>query len=307
MKKELSLKDFFVMFKRYLAIIIATTFAGALLGFGIMSYWTTPMYSSQTELLVNQRSDQQIIQYSEVQTNIQLINTYRAMIMGNSVLSQVDQNLDGKYGVETLRNALSVDQPENSQTFYITSTMDSPESAQEVVEEVLKTFEDIISEVYGDTDISLFVLDHPTLDPNPDTPGVLLYVIGGTLLGLLISVVTILYIEIMDSTVKDDDFFAVQGLMNLGIIYENPHHKKKETISSTNTNRTPVEKPPSFPIKTGTEVSIKKTKGSLDDTQKKSTRISTNRRVKKRPPKRTSRRSDQYIESPSSPSDMKEV
>lgn len=231
MRQELSLKDFYLTFRRYIVMIVATAIAGGLIGYAVMYFLITPKYSSQAELLVNQRAEQQIIQYSEVQTNIQLINTYRAIITGHSVLSQVDENLNGKYGIGTLSGSISVDQPENSQTFYITATMDSPEEAQEVVEEVLKTFEEIITEVYGHADVNLFILAPASYNPNPDSPRQLFYVIGGGIAGLLISVVTVLFVEIMDSTVKDNDFFAFQGLMNLGIIYENPPSKKKSSRS----------------------------------------------------------------------------
>ena len=237
MRQELSLKDFYLTFRRYIVMIVATAIAGGLIGYAVMYFLITPKYSSQAELLVNQRAEQQIIQYSEVQTNIQLINTYRAIITGHSVLSQVDENLNGKYGIGTLSGSISVDQPENSQTFYITATMDSPEEAQEVVEEVLKTFEEIITEVYGHADVNLFILAPASYNPNPDSPRQLFYVIGGGIAGLLISVVTVLFVEIMDSTVKDNDFFAIQGLMNLGIIYENPPSKKKSSRSGRVTDQ----------------------------------------------------------------------
>lgn len=221
MQEEISLKELYQIAKKHIFTLLSATIAGVLVSVLVMMFFVTPQYSSQAQLLVNQQqATETAIQYNEIQSNIQLINTYRDIITGHSVLSQVSENLGGNYTPGQLRDAISVTQPQNSQAFYITTTMETPEEAQAVVSEVVSTFESTVSEVYGAEKTSIFVLSPASFNPNKVSPSLVMYALIGAVIGLALSVVAILVIELMDTTIKDNDFLAQQGLINLGQIYE---------------------------------------------------------------------------------------
>ena len=221
MQEEISLKELYQIAKKHLFTLLSAVLVGVLVSVLVMMFFVTPKYSSQAQLLVNQQQATQApIQYNEIQSNIQLINTYRDIITGHSVLSQVSENLGGNYQPGTLREAISVTQSQNSQAFYVTATMETPEEAQAVVSEVVSTFESTVSQVYGADNTSIFVLSPASFNPSRVSPSLIMFALIGAVIGLAISVVVILVIELMDTTIKDDDFLAQQGLINLGHVYE---------------------------------------------------------------------------------------
>lgn len=221
MQEEISLKKLYQIAKKHIFTLLLATLAGVLVSVLVMMFFVTPQYSSQAQLLVNQQQATQApIQYNEIQSNIQLINTYRDIITGHSVLSQVSESLDGNYSPNILREAISVTQSQNSQAFYVTATMETAEEAQMVVSEVVSTFESTVNEVYGAENASIFVLSPASFNPNKVSPSLIMYALIGAVIGLALSVFAILVIELMDTTIKDDDFLAQQGMINLGQIYE---------------------------------------------------------------------------------------
>jgi len=87
MKKEYSFYDLWQLFKKYFIRILNMTIIGATLAAIVVMFFVEPQYSSQAQLIVNQRSNQDTsIQYNEVQTNVTLVSTYRDIILGDGVV-----------------------------------------------------------------------------------------------------------------------------------------------------------------------------------------------------------------------------
>lgn len=227
MKKELNLQYFYELFMRHYLLLGVVTLLGMCLSYLVMDLFITPQYRSQAELFVNQKTEQQLIQFSEVQTSIQLINTYRVLIVGDSVMNQAADELGDAYSPGSIREAISIEQPENSQSFYVSAVMPSPEDAQRVVNEVVTAFEEVINQVYGAGEGNIHVLSEASFEPNAISPRLPIYLVGGAVAGMLSCIVLILFFEVMDSTVKDTDFFTEEGLANLGIIYTNVRSKQQ--------------------------------------------------------------------------------
>jgi len=205
----------------------------------IMMFFITPKYSSEAQLLVNQQtsdSTQAQIQYNEIQTNIQLINTYSDIITGHSILSQVNQNLSNQYEIGDLSNAVSVKQSSNSQAFNLSVTMESPEDAQLVLNEIINVFESTIKEVYDVA--SILVLSPASYNVNKVSPNLTIFILMGAVIGLAISMIIILIVELMDTTVKEDEFVSQLGLINLGHVYELSNKELKQSRLSAKTSKT---------------------------------------------------------------------
>ncbi|MGO4940645.1 YveK family protein [Fundicoccus sp. Sow4_D5] len=229
MEQEISLKELYQIVKKHFLTVLIAMITGILVFILIMMFFITPKYNSEAQLLVNQQSSQQNIQVSEIQSNIQMINTYRDIITGQSVLGSVNENLNNQFSIKQLRDAITVDQGTNSQAFKVTATMDTAEDAQKVLDELISTFEMTIRDIYGDVEASIFVLSPATYNPNKVSPRIIIFVLLGAIVGLMISMVIILIFELMDTTVKEDDFMVQLGLINLGHVYELTNKELKQT------------------------------------------------------------------------------
>lgn len=229
MEEEISLKELYQIIKKHFFTILIAMVSGVIIALLTMMFLVTPKYNSEAQLLVNQQSSQQNIQASEIQTNIQMINTYRDIITGHSMLSSVNKSLGDKYTIGQLSSAISVDQGQNSQAFKISATMETAVEAQTVLNNLISIFEDTIDEFYGEVGARIFVLSPATFNPNRVSPKLIVYILIGAIIGIAISVLIIFIIELMDTTVKEDEYLVQLGLINLGHIYELTNKELKQT------------------------------------------------------------------------------
>lgn len=243
MEKEYTLYDLWLLFKKYFIRILNMTIIGATLAAIVVMFFVEPQYSSQAQLIVNQRSSQDTsIQYNEVQTNVTLVSTYRDIILGDGVLTEVNNSLDGKFTVPQLRNALSVEQSTDSQAFNISATMDTPGDAQNIVNSVITEFEKTLINIYGNDVSNLYVVSSATFNPSPVSPNVLKVTIIGGLIGAMIMVTIALVIELLDSRVKSSDDIIDLQMVKLGEIFEltedqKEHSRVQSTVSTKSRGR----------------------------------------------------------------------
>jgi len=233
MEEEISLKELYQIVKKHFLTILIAMVTGVIIAVLAMMFLVTPKYNSEAQLLVNQQPSQQNIQTTEIQTNIQMINTYRDIITGHSLLSSVNEKLGNKYTIAELSSAISVEQGQNSQAFKISATMETAEEAQIVLNELIAIFENTIDEFYGDVGARIFVLSPATYNPNRVSPKLISFILIGAIIGLAFSVLIILVIEMMDTTVKEDDYLAELGLINLGYVYELSTKELRQTRLTT--------------------------------------------------------------------------
>lgn len=222
MREDMTFVEIYKLFRKHLWKVLASTVLGVIVAILAMHYLTEPLYSSQAQLLVNQGdSIDTMSPISEVEQNIQMINTYRDILLGDAVLGNVAQTLDNQYSVGELRDGLTFRHATNSQAFNVGAIMNSPELAQTVVDEVIQEFDQKIKSVYGEEESSIHILSQASYNPNPVSPSVPLFIILGLAFGLLIGGVLATLIEMSNTTVTSDDEFLEQlNLMNLGTIDE---------------------------------------------------------------------------------------
>ncbi|XJS11002.1 YveK family protein [Aerococcaceae bacterium WGS1372] len=219
MEQEISLLDLWRLFRKYFVRIIGMTVIGAALAVIFMMLFVDRQYESEAQLLVNQsNSSESAIQYNEVQTNVNLVNTYKDIIRGNAVLEQVNANLGEVFTVGQLRDAISVEQSANSQAFYVTAVMESPTDAQNVVNNVVEEFENTLLEVYGDDVSSVYVMSQASYNPNHVSPSIVIYALIGGMLGFILMIGVALIQELMDNRVKSADDLTNMGLIRLAEI-----------------------------------------------------------------------------------------
>lgn len=197
-------------------IIIAATLVGAIVSVVATEVLQNDEYRSEAQLIVNQRSNQDAIQLNEIQTNVSLIDTYRQIIMGKSVLERVSAQTDNSLTTITLRDAITITQTADAQTFNIVATLDSPELAQEVVMSVIEVFDETLRDIYGTDVLNVYVLSAASFEPDQIKTNILYRAIIGGLLGAFITLFVLFLREMLDTSIKDEDFIRQFGLVKLG-------------------------------------------------------------------------------------------
>ena len=94
MEETISLKELFQTLKKRMSLIVLITAIAVMVSAIVSFFFLTPIYQSSTQLLVNQaKNEQQAFTTSEVQTNLQLINTYNVIIKSPAILDKVAAQL----------------------------------------------------------------------------------------------------------------------------------------------------------------------------------------------------------------------
>ncbi|HZH58895.1 MAG TPA: Wzz/FepE/Etk N-terminal domain-containing protein, partial [Metabacillus sp.] len=171
MEETISLKELFLTLKKRLSLIIIIT-AIATATSGIVSYFLlTPIYQSSTQILVNQtKSEEQFFNYNEVQTNLQLINTYNVVIKSPAILDKVieKENLD-MTSVE-LNELVTVSSEQNSQVVNISVENEDAQKAADIANSIATTFQEEISTIMNVDNVSILTQAQVGENPSPIKP-----------------------------------------------------------------------------------------------------------------------------------------
>lgn len=220
MEETISLKELFQTLRKRLALIIVVTLI-AVLASGIVSYFfLTPIYQASTQLLVNQeKSDQAQFNYNEVQTNLQLINTYNVIIKSPAILDKVIQQLGLDMTAEELNSKITVGSEKDSQVVNLSVQDKDPKMAADLANVTAEVFKDQIVDIMKIKNVS--ILAHATVEQNPQPikPRPLLNIAIALVVGLMAGVGIAFLLEYLDNTVKtEQDIEKILGLPVLGVI-----------------------------------------------------------------------------------------
>ncbi|MBM7606279.1 capsular polysaccharide biosynthesis protein [Metabacillus crassostreae] len=220
MEETISLKELFRTLKKRLSLIIIIT-AIATATSGIVSYFVlTPIYQSSTQILVNQsKSDQQALNVGEVQTNLQLINTYNVIIKSPAILDKVieKENLEITAGV--LNELVTVGSEQNSQVVNITVQNEDPQKAAAIANSIASTFKEEISTIMNVDNVSILTQAQVGENPSPIKPQPLLNMAIALIVGVMLGAGLAFLLEYLDNTIKlEQDIENHLGLPVLGAI-----------------------------------------------------------------------------------------
>ena len=220
MEETISLKELFQTLKKRLTLIIIIT-AIATATSGIVSYFLlTPIYQSSTQILVNQSKDeQQVYNAGEVQTNLQLINTYNVIIKSPAILDKVikKEKLDMTAGA--LNGLVTVASEQNSQVVNITVQNEDPKKAADIANSIATTFQEEISNIMNVDNVSILTQAQVGENPSPVKPQPVLNMAIAFVVGIMAGVGLAFLLEYLDNTIKtEQDIEKELGLPVLGAI-----------------------------------------------------------------------------------------
>ncbi|MEM4997269.1 Wzz/FepE/Etk N-terminal domain-containing protein [Priestia sp. SB1] len=238
MKEPLNLKEAFQLLKKRLLFIIVITAIFTTIT-GIASYFIlTPIYQSSTQILVNHaKSKDAVYSPNEVQTNIQLITTYNAIIKSPAILDKVIKKENLKMTSGQLNKLISVSNEQESQLVNITVQNENPQKSKDIANAIATTFQSEIKTIMNIDNVSILAKAElgSRIKPNP-----VLNMTIALVIGLMASVGVAFLLEYLDNTLKEDrDIEDQLGLPVLGTInIMNLDQATKENKSKMRINET---------------------------------------------------------------------
>lgn len=95
MNNVLELRRLWDIIRKHFLAILVMAVIGAGLGFGIAEFVIAPTYSASTSMLVNRSNDNNngSVNLSDQQADVQIINTYKNLVISSNVLGDVSKQL----------------------------------------------------------------------------------------------------------------------------------------------------------------------------------------------------------------------
>lgn len=200
MEKTINLKELLQSLKKRLLLIIIVTAVFTVLS-GIVSYFfLTPIYQSSTQILVNQvKSKNEVYNPNEVQTNLQLINTYNVIIKSPAILDKVieKENLEMTSG--ELDKLISVSNEQESQVVNITVQNENPQKSKNIANAISTTFQKEIKSIMNVDNVSILTKARVG---SMIKPNIILNMAIALIVGLMIGVGLSFLLEYLDKTIK---------------------------------------------------------------------------------------------------------
>lgn len=261
MNNVLELRQLWHIIQKHFFALIFMAIIGACAGYGVAKFVIAPTYSASTSMLVNRSADDTstaTANLSDQQADVQLINTYKNLIISSNVLGTVSDKLENPAPIvvqkakdavyDTLADGtrrlvtpaqkeitkpsnktkyqLSVDELKSMVT--ITSQQNSQVFSINVKSKDPKLAADVANEVAdvfkdkigGFMKINnVSIIDSAKANKKPVSPNTKLFTLAGL---VVIGGLTFLYMlikELADTTIKSpDEVSQLFGMTNLGVI-----------------------------------------------------------------------------------------
>ena len=217
MEKTIDLKELLQLLKKHLLLIIIVTAIFTAIS-GVVSYFfLTPIYQSSTQILVNQaKGKNEVYNPSEVQTNLQLINTYNVIIKSPAILDKVIETEDLEMTSGELDKLISVSNEQESQVVNITVQNENSQKSKKIANAIATTFQNEIKSIMNVDNVSILTkADVGSLVK----PNIVLNMALALAVGLIAGVGLAFLLEYLDTTIKNDkDVEEHLGLPVLGAI-----------------------------------------------------------------------------------------
>ncbi|WP_204237338.1 Wzz/FepE/Etk N-terminal domain-containing protein [Mammaliicoccus sciuri] len=219
MEETIDLSKLLLILKKNMKYLIILPIVFLALSMLITFVFMTPKYSFSTQVLVNQKETDNQIMAQQVQSNLQLVNTYSEIIKSPRILDKVSKNLKGKYSSKEISGMLTVSNQAESQILNIAVENESREAASKVANEIANVFSKDVSKIMNVDNVS--ILSKADTKGNQISPQPLVNSVVGIFLGLIVALILIFLKEMLDKRIKtEEDVAEILDLPVLGTIQD---------------------------------------------------------------------------------------
>lgn len=226
--EEIDLRELIHILKKRMAMIVLVTVIATLTS-GVVSFFLmTPIYEASTEIIVNksETSEQNVINLQDIQTNLQLVETYSVVMKSPRIIDQVIHDLDLPYTTEELHNKIQVNALDNSQVIAIRVQDESLEQAVAIANTTAAVFQEEVVEIMNVDNVQILNEAQVKPDVSPVKPRKLLNVAIAFVVGAMTAVGIAFLLEYLDNTFKTEK--EIEQILELPVLGTIAHMEKED-------------------------------------------------------------------------------
>ncbi|MCL2559248.1 MAG: Wzz/FepE/Etk N-terminal domain-containing protein [Turicibacter sp.] len=216
MEETIDLQELFQILKKRLMMIITFALTAAVFVGGFTFFFVTPIYQTSTQLVVSPGNEGGVT-HSDIQANIQLINTYNGILTSPAILHQVIDQLGLEMSAGGLASLMTAGNQTNSQIITLTVRHEDPVLAQRIAELTADIFINDVPDIMHVDNVS--ILAPAQIPSSPVSPRLTMNVAIGFVVGAMGGVFVAFLLEFLDKTVKTEhEVEQLTSLPVLGVI-----------------------------------------------------------------------------------------
>lgn len=202
MESTLDLTKILRILKNNLKLLIILPLVCLLISAIVTLFFLDEEYQASTQVLVNQKESESQMMAQEVQSNIQLVNTYSEIVKSPRILDKVSKELNRKYSVSELSSMLTVTNQAESQLLNIDVVSKSGKDSEKIANKLAEVFSDEVPDIMNVDNVSILsTADDTTKQVAPKT---MINLVMSIVIGLIIALIIIFIKEILDKRIKSE-------------------------------------------------------------------------------------------------------
>lgn len=217
MESTFDLSKILGILRKNLKLLIILPFLGLVISVIISFFFLDAKYQASTQVLVNQKESDSQMMAQEVQSNIQLVNTYSEIVKSPRILDKVSKELDRKYSSSELLGMLTVNNQAESQVLNIDVVSKNGNDSKKIANKIAEVFSDEVPDIMSVDNVSVLSTADETV--TQVAPKTMVNLVIGLVIGLVIALLIIFIIEMFDKRIKtEEDVEKELGVPVLGSI-----------------------------------------------------------------------------------------
>lgn len=230
MNETISLQELFSILRKSFWRILALTIVAAVISFAVSSFLVDPTYQAGTQILVTpKKQENEVIDASQVQSSVTLVNTYRVIIKSPAILEKVQKEVpNAPTNLTTLNNMITVESEQNSQVINVSVQSTDAALASNIANSIANVFSEDIPELMNVDNVK--VLSVSGIPTTPVSPNILLNTAIAAVVGFLLGVGLAFLREVLDRRIRTEE--QVQQILDLPVLGSIPDIDSKIFKSS---------------------------------------------------------------------------
>jgi len=222
-QKNINVLDFLYELARRWYLCLAVIIACLFISLVYTKVLVTPMYDSTARLYIVNKSSENI-STSDFSISTYLANDFSEIIVDKVVLKDVAKELNNKYTVAELKNALSVEIPQSTRIIQVTARTENAKKSKEIVDALCTVSEEALVDIMGLDRVT--VVSEGSLAINPSIPNTRRNLFLGFVFSLAICVLLVYLIIITDNKVSSAK--DIEKYLGINVLATIPYNQGKQ-------------------------------------------------------------------------------
>lgn len=203
MESTLDLSKIFGILRKNLKLLIILPIICLLISVLITFLFLDDKYQASTQVLVNQKESDSQMMAQEVQSNIQLVNTYSEIVKSPRILDEVSKELNRQYSSSEITSMLTVTNQADSQVLNVSVDSKSGSDSEKIANKIAKVFSNEVPDIMSVDNVSILSKAEGTATKVAPKP--LVNLVIGLIVGLILALLVIFIKEMIDKRIKTEE------------------------------------------------------------------------------------------------------